>query len=360
MPKQAERALPANLSRESLSHLQKNKTRSYTIIIVALFILTLVLILLEISCGVSGFKPLEKIQALFGIGTAQSINSVQAIRMPRAMCAVVSGAGLAIAGAALQSVLENPLASSSTIGISQGAAFGATAGILAIAPWLMPFAPEVSLSLIALCAFIGAMSSSVVVLLFSKLGIDRPESIILVGVALSALWAGASTLFQYFANDIDLAKVIFWHFGDLGRATWLHIKIMALVAIISIIYFLKNRWNYNALQNGALTAKSLGVSVKKLRLTTVFIASLCAACIVAFVGLINFIGLIAPHIARKLVGCNYCFLLPASAMLGSALMLASDIAARMIISPIILPIGAITSFLGAPLFLYLLYKGVKE
>lgn len=135
---------------------------------------------------------------------------------------------------------------------------------------------------------------------------------------------------------------------------------MALVAIISIIYFLKNRWNYNALQNGALTAKSLGVSVKKLRLTTVFIASLCAACIVAFVGLINFIGLIAPHIARKLVGCNYCFLLPASAILGSALMLASDIAARMIISPIILPIGAITSFLGAPLFLYLLYKGVKE
>lgn len=204
------------------------------------------------------------------------------------------------------------------------------------------------------------MVSSVVVLLFSRMGLATPESIILVGVALSALWAGASTIMQYFSDDLNLTKVIFWQFGDLGRATWQQIGFMAVVGLLCSVYFFLNRWNYNALQNGAHVAGGLGVDVVRTRMMGVFVASLMAATMVSFVGLINFIGLIAPHIARRFVGNDYRFLLPASLALGSTIMLASDLVARMVISPVILPIGAITSFLGAPLFLFLLYKGYKR
>lgn len=276
------------------------------------------------------------------------------------MRAIVSGAGLALAGAALQSVLENPLASASTVGISQGAAFGATVAILIIVPTVFGSSSEMGMTAIALCAFAGAMVSSVVVLLFSRMGLATPESIILVGVALSALWAGASTIMQYFSDDLNLTKVIFWQFGDLGRATWSQISFMAAVGLLCSVYFFLKRWSYNALQNGAHVAGGLGVDVARTRIAGVFVASLMAATMVSFIGLVNFIGLIAPHIARRFVGNDYRFLLPASLALGATIMLASDLVARMIISPVILPIGAITSFLGAPLFLFLLYKGYKR
>ena len=302
----------------------------------------------------------ESAQALFGFGSAQDVMTVRSIRRPRVVCAIGAGAGLAWAGAVLQSVLENPLASASTVGISQGAAFGATIAILLIIPAFAGSSTNVGMGTVAVFAFAGAMVSSVIVLAFSRLGFSSPESIILVGVALSALWAGASTIIQYFSDDLELTKVIFWQFGDLGRATWSQIGFMALVGVVCAGYFFANRWNYNALQNGGHVAGGLGVDVKRTRVAGVIAASLMAAVMVSFVGLINFIGLIAPHIARRLVGDDYRFLLPASLVLGSIIMLASDLTARMVISPIILPIGAITSFLGAPLFLYLLYRGCKR
>ena len=207
----------------------------------------------------------------------------------------------------------------STVGISQGAAFGATVAILVIMPTVFGSSSEVGMSVIALCAFAGAMVSSVVVLLFSRMGLATPESIILVGVALSALWAGVSTIMQYFSDDINLTKVIFWQFGDLGRATWSQIGFMAVVGSLCSVYFFLNRWNYNALQNGGHVAGGLGVDVERTRMVGVFVASLMAATMVSFIGLINFIGLIAPHIARRFVGNDYRFLLPASLALGSTI-----------------------------------------
>lgn len=305
-------------------------------------------------------NPLVSAQALLGIGSAQDVMTVRSIRLPRVLCAIVSGAGLALAGAVLQSVLENPLASASTVGISQGAAFGATLALLVVAPVVAGASTGIGMGAVALFAFAGALASSAVVLLFSRLGSSSPESIVLVGVALSALWAGASTIIQYFSDDLALTKVIFWQFGDLGRATWSQIGFMALVGAACALYFFANRWNYNALQNGGQVAGGLGVNVVPCRVLGVVASTVMAAAMVSFVGLVNFIGLIAPHIARRLVGNDYRFLLPASLVLGSIIMLASDLTARMVISPVVLPIGAITSFLGAPLFLYLLYKGCKR
>lgn len=339
---------------------RKKKERRYVLCVVAMVAVCLAVAVVELSVGALQIDPVASVLALFGIGAPQDVNTVQSIRLPRTACAIVAGAGLALAGAALQSVLENPLASASTVGISQGAAFGATVAILVIVPTVFGSSSEVGMTAIALCAFAGAMVSSVVVLLFSRMGLATPESIILVGVALSALWAGASTIMQYFSDDLNLTKVIFWQFGDLGRASVQQIGFMAVVGLLCSVYFFLNRWNYNALQNGAHVAGGLGVDVVRMRMMGVFVASLMAATMVSFVGLINFIGLIAPHIARRFVGNDYRFLLPASLALGSTIMLASDLVARMVISPVILPIGAITSFLGAPLFLFLLYKGYKR
>lgn len=339
---------------------RKKQERRYILCIIGMVVFCLMVAIVELSMGALQINPIDSVRALFGIGSSQNVNTMQSIRLPRTVCAIVSGAGLALAGAALQSVLENPLGSASTVGISQGAAFGATVAILVIMPTVFGSSSEVGMSVIALCAFAGAMVSSVVVLLFSRMGLATPESIILVGVALSALWAGVSTIMQYFSDDINLTKVIFWQFGDLGRATWSQIGFMAVVGSLCSVYFFLNRWNYNALQNGGHVAGGLGVDVERTRMVGVFVASLMAATMVSFIGLINFIGLIAPHIARRFVGNDYRFLLPASLALGSTIMLASDLVARMIISPVILPIGAITSFLGAPLFLLLLYKGYKR
>ena len=330
------------------------------LVIGVLVVLCGVVALIALGSGASDMSVLDSAKALLGFGSTQDIMTVQSIRLPRVACAIVAGAGLALAGVVLQSVLENPLASASTVSISQGAAFGATVAILLVVPLFAGASSGVGMGTIAVFAFAGAMFSSLIVLAFSRLGFSSPESIVLVGVALSALWAGASTIIQYFSDDLELTKVIFWQFGDLGRATWSQIGLMTVIGVACAVYFFANRWNYNALQNGGHVAGGLGVDVRRTRVLGVIAASLVAAIMVSFVGLINFIGLIAPHIARRLVGNDYRYLLPASLVLGSVIMLASDLAARMVISPIILPIGAITSFLGAPLFLYLLYRGYKR
>ena len=135
---------------------------------------------------------------------------------------------------------------------------------------------------------------------------------------------------------------------------------MAAVVLLALVYFYWNRWNYNALQSGEHTAKGLGVNVDSMRIVGMLICSLTASVIVSFVGIINFIGLIAPHLVRRFVGSDYRYLIPASALAGALLLLVSDTAARLVISPVILPIGAITSFCGAPLFLYILFKGVGK
>lgn len=339
---------------------QKRLERHNVARIGVLVIVLIVVAAFALACGASALDIPTSLAALFGYGTPSDVAAVQGIRLPRVVCAIISGAGLALAGAVLQSVLENPLASASTVGISQGAGFGATFAILIIIPVVTGSSATINMGMTALFAFAGAMISSLVVLAFSRMGLMRPESIILVGVALSALWAGGSTIIQYFAEDVELAKVMFWQFGDLGRATWSQMGFMFIVGCICAVYFFANRWNYNALQNGGHVAGGLGVSVDRVRVLGVLFASVMAAAMVSFVGLINFIGLIAPHIARRIVGNDYRYLLPASLVLGSVIMLASDLIARMIISPIILPIGAITSFLGAPLFLYLLYRGYRR
>ena len=165
---------------------------------------------------------------------------------------------------------------------------------------------------------------------------------------------------QYFAQDVQVAAMVFWTFGDLGRVSWREVGILAVLTVAALVYFLLHRWNYNALDSGEDAAKGLGVPVEQIRFRTMLAASLITAVAVAFMGIIGFIGLIAPQMMRRILGVDHRFLIPASAVAGAALLLFADTMARTLISPVVLPVGAITSFFGAPLFLFILAKGYSR
>ena len=264
------------------------------------------------------------------------------IRLPRSLAAVLVGASLGVAGLVMQYILKNPLASPFTLGISHGALFGASLSIVFFSSLYLP-----------LFAFLGANVVTAMILLLSRLRGFSPEVLVLSGVAISALFGSASMFLQYFADDLQLSNIINWSFGDLSKAEYFSIGIVALIFAGSAIYFYFKKWDFNALDISE--SENVGVNVKKLTLVSLLIATLLSSVSVAYFGIIGFIGLIAPHFAR-LVSGDFRFLLPISAIIGATLLLVSDIGSRMLLSPIELPVGILTSFIGAPLFLILLIK----
>lgn len=184
---------------------------------------------------------------------------------------------------------------------------------------------------------------------------------ILIGVALSSLFTAGTMFLQYFANDVELAVVVFWTFGDVGRrGDWGELGIITAVVVPATVYFFHNRWNYNAIDAGDETARGLGVNVERIRLWGMLLASFVTAIIISFFGVIGFIGLVCPHIARRFIGDEQRFLIPASCITGGLLLLVSDTAARLMLSPHVLPVAILTSFMGAPLFIYLLVRGYRH
>jgi len=336
-----------------------------------LFLLMLTLLLLativaSVWIGSSGISLLEIVRALFGGGSDMAHNIVWNVRVPRIVTGIGVGIALAMAGCIMQNVLRNPLASASTLGIAQGASFGAAVAIVFFQAGIQLGAASAvthtitSPYLVVLFAFLGGIATTAIILLLARIGGVSPASLILAGVALSALFTAATALIQYFADDLRIASIVHWTFGNLGRAGWNEIAIIFAFNLIAFIYFAYNRWNYNAIESGANTAKSLGVNVDAVILVGMVVSTLISAVAIAFVGTINFIGLIAPHIVRRVIGNDYRFLILASALMGAIIILVADIASRTIASPAILPIGALTSFMGAPLFLYLIIRQGKR
>ena len=319
----------------------------------------------SISAGSAGLTVADILEALFHRGEMKNSTIIWNVRLPRVCTALVIGAGLAVAGCVMQNVLRNPMASASTLGVSQGACFGAATAIVfldggiqvgnTVANFTVTSIPTVSLM-----AFSGGMITTIVILALSRGRRATPSSMVLAGVALSSIFSGMTTLIQYFADDVKTASLVYWTFGSLNKATWQQIGIMAIVAAAAFLYFWYNRLHFNAMEAGVATAKSLGVPVDRLTVLSMILCALVASISVAFAGSIGFIGLIAPHIMRRFVGNDYRFLLPGSALGGAALMLLADVASRIILPPVVLPIGALTSFLGGPMFLYLCLKGGKK
>ena len=333
---------------------RKNQIKSISFLIVLSGILLLT-ILLSLRAGSYETPISELIRGIFGMSSDKKINLiVQNNRLPRILTAILAGGGLGLAGCVLQAILRNPLASASTLGVSQGATFGAAFAIV-----VLGMGSSAGLG-IPLCAFVGSMAVALVILGLSKFRQVSPEGIVLAGVAISSMFTGATTLIQYFADEVELATLVFWTFGDLGSTGWRDLGGMALVVFLLCFYCSIHRWDYNALLSGEETAVSLGINVRRLTLVNMILCCLTSSVVVSYVGLISFIGLVAPHIVRMVVGNNHVYLIPGSILGGATLLLLGDLFARTVISPVILPIGAITSFLGGPLFLYLLFKGGKK
>jgi iron complex transport system permease protein len=305
----------------------------------------------------------QVVDALIGNGGDNAGLVIWNIRLPRVVASIIAGMSLAVAGAVMQCILRNPLASPFTMGISHGAMFGASLAIILLGAGGAESTGRVFVNnpySITVFAFLGALIGVFVILLLAKLRGLSPEAMILAGVAMSSLFTASTMLIQYFADDLQLAAMVYWTFGDLGRPLWDEIYIMVAIMIPALLYFIYKRWDYNALEAGEETAKSLGVNTERTRLIGMFIASLLTAVNVAFLGIIGFIGLICPHIVRIFIGGDYRFLIPISALFGAVLLLIADTFARTIISPIVLPVGILTSFMGAPMFLYLLMRMYKK
>ena len=328
-----------------------------------IFILVLTLIIasiISIKVGAADLSIYDIFNALIN-SQAYGASIIWNIRVPRILIAIIAGVCMGVEGCIMQNVLRNPLASPYTMGISQGAAFGAAFAIIVLGAGTLnsTHADAVIINnpyLTVFAAFVGALIGVTAILIIAKVRNVTPEVMILAGVAMSAMFSSGTMFLQYFATDAQIAATLFWTFGDLGRAFWDNIWIMLILTIPALLYFIYHSWDYNSLESGEETAKGLGVNTEKIRIHGMLISSFTAAVTVAFLGVIGFVGLIAPHIMRRIIGNDHRFLIPTSALLGPLILLISDTVARSILSPIILPVGIITAFMGAPMFLYIIMK----
>ena len=272
------------------------------------------------------------------------------LRLPRAILATLVGAGLAVTGAALQAVTRNPLADPHLLGISSGAAFGAILALLHTGLFL-------GLSTVPLLAFAGALVTTFLVLGVAQAArATSADRMVLAGVAVSFIVISLANLLIFLGDPRAAHTVVFWMLGGLGLAQWAHL-IWPLLALTPLGLWLWLRaGDLNAMTVGDETAATLGLNVARFRLTVFAAGALITGVMVAFSGIIGFVGLMVPHVARMIVGGDHARVLPASAMLGAILLLWADIAARTVMAPEDMPIGIVTGLIGGVFFVWLLRR----
>lgn len=345
------------------AHLILKQKRKRAIVLSGLGLAVVVLTLVCLFVGSSNMTLKEGFSALLGNGTNAHLRIIRNIRIPRVLAALIAGAGLSLAGLMMQTTLNNTMASPSTLGVSNAAVFGANLSIIAFAGGFLstgsnlnnfdvganPYATSVM-------AFIFATASVFLILGLCTIRSFSPNVVVLAGIAIGAVWTAATTVLQFYATDVQLSAAVIWNFGDLGRATYRKDLIMLVVVAAGFLFFSLMSWRYNALLSGEATAKTMGVRVSALRFATLLMGSVITAVCVSFLGVIGFVGVICPHIIKKLLGHDHRVTIPASAMCGSVLLLLADTLSRSLGSGSALPVGAITSLLGAPFFIAIIFS----
>ncbi len=275
------------------------------------------------------------------------------LRLPRILGAIVCGFALAVCGTVMQSMMKNPLADPYTMGISSGAGFGAALAIIL-------GVELISGGGIIINAFVFAIIPAMVILFLSRFRRATPTMMILCGISLMYLFNAMTQLFMLVADPEDLATVYKWTVGTLDSIDMGELVLVLIVAVAGSLYvqYMANRLNVMGI--GDDSAKTLGVDVDRQRLIMLLVITLVAASVVSFTGVIGFVGLVSPHIARLVIGADNRYLIPAAGIFGSVLLLVSDIVARTIAAPTILPVGVITACIGGPLFMYLILRSSKE
>ena len=337
-------------------------------IVLSLSLLLLILLFLLCLClGSSSLSFGESFLAIFGQGNEQAVRIVTRIRLPEALAALIAGAGLALAGLIMQTSLGNIMASPGTLGVSNAAVFGANVAIVLFAGGYLSTGKNAE-SLIASAnplatssfAFLFSFLSIFLILGLTRIKRFSPSSVVLAGVAIGAVWSAGTSVLQFYATDVGLSAAVIWSFGDLGRATFLSDAVMGGVVLASSVFFFFLRYRYNALLRGDAFSSSVGINVSLLRFLSLLVSSLITAVCVSYLGIIGFVGIICPHIARKLLGENHSYLIPGSLLAGSILLLGANVFAKALAPGNSLPIGAVTSLLGAPFFLCLIFASRRK
>ncbi|MBO4623719.1 MAG: iron ABC transporter permease [Bacilli bacterium] len=341
----------------------KKENKKKTLIIISLVLLVIIMFFVCLFIGSANMSLKESFMALAKKSTNANNRIIWNIRFPRVLAAVIAGAGLAVAGHIMQTSLNNVMASPSTLGVSNAAVFGANLSIIGFAGGFLTMGKNMADVVstfnpfaVSGIAFAFSIISVLMILGFCKIKNFSPNTVVLAGIAIGSIWTAATTILQFYATDVGLSAAVIWSFGDLGRATYKQDFIMLGVVVASIIMFVILSWRFNAMLSGDNVAKSVGVRVDLLRFIALLTSSLITAVCVSFLGIIGFVGIICPHVVKKLIGHNHTVSIPTTALAGSLLLLIADTLSRSIGNGSALPVGAITALLGAPFFLVLLFS----
>lgn len=329
------------------------------LVFLGLLVLLVVGLTLGVGQGAVQIPALEVIRSMMGL---QENPIITDMRLPRVLAALLVGAALGLSGAAFQGLFRNPLADPYLMGSAAGAAFGVTLAVSLAGGLTGAFAQHAVFDFLPVSAtlfgFLGAVGAVFVVLLLSG-GASRTHDLILAGVVVGSVLVSLTSYLML--QDADRVRAVFaYTLGNLAFISWQGVGSLALYLLLTLpIFWLLGR-TLNALNLGEETARSLGLPLGQLKLLIIGAATLLTAAAVAQVGIIGFVGLVAPHALRRLIGGDYRYLLPASALGGAVLLVFADLLARTLIRPAELPVGILTTLLGGPFFLYLLWRGRRK
>lgn len=341
--------------------LYQGSVRRKLLLLGATMLLLIASTLYAISRGAVEVPLNDLLMILFGQSSDEMLAYiVYEVRLPRIVMAIVTGISLSCAGVIMQALLRNPLADPFTLGVSSGAAFGAALAIVAGASVFGINLVQSGHWMIALNAFVFGCLAVLVVYGIARLKNSSTTVLLLAGVAIGQLFSAGVSSLKYFSDNEALKDLVVWLMGGFWGAKWQVLQILIPLLVISLGILIKYAWDLNALSAGEEVARTLGVKVKRIRWVCLLVVTLMASTTIAFTGIIGFIGLVAPHISRIIIGTDTRFLLPCSCLVGALLLLLSDTAARMLLSPVEIPVGIITALFGAPFFVYLLVKKRRD
>ena len=331
--------------------------RRHAMLVGVLALAALAALVLDLVTGPAGLPLSETLRALTGAEVARATQViVWDVRLPVACMALLVGAALALAGAEMQTVLENPLAEPFTLGVSASAALGAAVAI--VLGLTIPGLPPVWS--VSGNAFLFALGALALLQLLGRIRGGGPEVLILFGVALNFTAAAFLSLVQFVASADALQQLVFWTMGSLASAQWPGVVLIGVVLAVAVPFSFRAAWKLTALRLGEDQARSFGVDVAALRRWTLLRVSLLAAAAVSMVGVIGFVGLAGPHIARMLVGENHRVFLPASLLTGALVMSLASTLSKTLVPGVLLPVGLVTSLIGLPIFFALILRGRRR
>ncbi|NEN75034.1 iron ABC transporter permease [Pelistega sp. NLN82] len=334
---------------------QRKLERKRWFVILSFLVIGVISLVLDVMTGPAMLSVSEVVNALLGTGEVDNVTNtiVHNLRLPMALMALVVGATLAVGGAEIQTLLNNPMASPYTLGLAAAAGFGASL-VIAFGSFGLPVGVAVPVG-----AFAMTMLAAGILFLFASKRRFSSEMLVLVGIALLFIFQSLLSLVQFISAPEISQQILFWLFGSLNKANWNSLWIITIVTSICVVLLSRELWKLTALRLGEDRAASLGINLQVLRIKVLVLVAMMTATAISFVGVIGFIGLVAPHVARMLLGEDQRFFLPGSMLVGAAFLSLSSVLSKVIIPGELFPVGIVTSFIGVPFFFWIILNNKR-